>query len=434
MVSRVGSDGLSVGVEVRGSESESYERVLPERHELTVDQASEDWWKSSEFTVEALGVVRIGAGDEGFGVEGASRHAFQDECGVLLISNATTSDLLSARDVTASSLFFATPPGCVSSRDWIEIEVGEPKAILIRAALRAEGDCALLRLDLRDRASGRGDWRELDAGTICELDRVEQDEWQAGPTLAIPYHAERGVLEVRPLAVGVSAAIDGELLRNPCGQVRLFRGFHSVWQGEEGAQGCDWGAPSRLRWLLWVAHPPTPDDPEDRQQFQAYDWEREVAVNLLPRAWLEPISLEHATRIVEAVYADFFGASATPPRVSAAPDNSDYAGQYDPEEHVILLSPDGMNALVALHETTHAMLRVSAELDAATRYYLAPRHGPVFVARLIRLWTRYSEGLDVDAIRAAAERHSVSVAETSLFRPRGGEAERQAVIEAIRGN
>lgn len=241
------------------------------------------------------------------------------------------------------------------------------------------------------------------------------------------------MLEVRPVAVGVSAAIDGELLRNPCGQVRLFRGFHSVWQGEEGAQGCDWGAPSRLRWLFPLARPPKPDDPEDRQQFQTYDWEREVAANLLPPAWSEPISLWQAARIVEVVYADFFGASASPPTVARAPGNADYTGQYDHEEHEILLAPDGMNALVVLHETTHAMLRLSAELDAASRYYLAARHGPAFTVRLIEVWSRYADGLDPDAIRTAAAWHDVSVGEASIFGPRGGEAERQAVIDAIPG-
>ena len=163
-----------------------------------------------------------------------------------------------------------------------------------------------------------------------------------------------------------------------------------------------------------------------------YDWEWELEANVLPDEWFKPITGLHAQRIVRAVYADFFGDSAMPPDVRRAPPEAEYAGGYDAESHTIFLVPKAMNVALVLHETAHALLRLSAELDEATRYYLAPRHGPAFTARLIQLWIRYSEGLDVEAIRAAAEQHEVSVGEASLLGPRGGEAERQAVIEAIR--
>ena len=424
VVSRMGEDSLAVGLEFRGSESVSYARVLPQKHELQLADAGEGWWESSEVAVEALGVVRIGAGGAGFGLEGASRQAVEPECGVLLLGVGAESKLTVAAPTAAA--------GCADTRPQLEIAPGDSRPMLLRAALRIEGACAELRLDLRPEASGRGDWRSLSAGRICDLDQADKSAWQAGTTLAIPYHSEGGVLEARVVEGNVSAAVDGALLENQCGEVRLLHGFHSVWQQEQEAGGCD-AAGTRLRWVLWVAHPPEPDDPVDNQQYQSYDWEQEVVANHLPPRWSERITMGQAARIVQALYRDFYGDTTEPPAVAAAPSDTDYIGMYNSESHTIELAPAGMTAAVVLHEAAHAMLRLSAELDAASRYYLAPRHGPRFIERLLVIWERYSEDLDVDAVRAAADWHDVDISGGFSLPPRGGESERQAVIEALSG-
>ena len=421
-VNRVSDDALAVGLEVRGAESDSYERVLPQKHELTLADAEQDWWESSEIAVAALGVVRIGAGSEGFGLDGASRQSVEPECGVLVLVAGAESKLVVTAPTAAAV--------CLDTGQQFEIAPGDSKPILLRAALRIESACADLRLDLRPQASGRGDWRSFPAGSICGLDQSAANEWQVGATLAIPYHSEVGVLEARVVNGSVSAAVDGVLLPNPCAQIWLIHGFRSVWQREQEAGRCD-GTGTHLRWLLWVAHPPTPDDPEDRQQYQSYDWELEVVANYLPPHWLESITIRQAERIVRALYQDFYGDTAEPPAIAVAPSDADHLGAYDWESHTIELAPASITATLVLHEAAHAMLRLSAELDAVSRYYLASRHGPRFTQHLLAIWDRYSEDLDVEAIRAAADWHEVGIADGFSFPPRGGKAEREAVIEAL---
>lgn len=423
VVRSTGDGAVEVGVEGHSATLASYERTLPESNRVAVEDAAGDWWHSSEIAVEALGVVTIGAGTDGFGLQGATRHVVEIECRYLRIEYGG-----------ATALRFSSPTGynCDTWEDLGEVMLSDSQAMLMRVGLRAEGNCVILQLDLRQRESGRGDWRTLPAGMICDLDLDRAGTWRASSLLAIPYYSQGGLLEARPLGSGVSAAVDGQMLQNDCGWVTLLHGRRSVWQmvqapGECAADGY------RLDWVLWVAEPGEPDDPLDRQQLQVYDWEWEVDTNLLPNEWFEPITGLHAERIVRAVYEDFFGNSATPPDVRRAPPDAEYAGSYDADSHTIFLAPQAMNVALVLHETAHALLRLSAELDEATRYYLAPRHGPAFVARLIMIWTRYSEGLDMEAIQAAAELHGVTIGEDLLTGPRGGEAERQAVIDAIRG-
>ena len=306
----------------------------------------------------------------------------------------------------ATGLRFSTPIGrdCEHWKDLGAVTLSDAQEMLMRVGLRTDDDCVALQLDLRQLESGRGDWRTLPAGMICDLDLDRARVWRAGSLLAIPYHSQGGLLEARPLGSGVSAAVDGEILPNDCGWVMLLYGYRSVWQVVRNRGECD-SKEYQLAWVLRIAQPREPDDPEDRQQLHVYDWEWELEANVLPEEWFKPITGLHAERIVRAVYADFLGDSAMPPDVRRAHPDAEYAGSYDAESHTIFLAPKAMNVALVLHETAHALLRLSAELDEATRYYLAPRHGPAFTARLIQLWIRYSEGLDVEAIRAAAERH-----------------------------
>lgn len=421
LVRSIGDESIAVGLELRGASRATYERAMPESNRVRVEGATGAWWHSSELAIDALGVVLVGTGADGFGVVGTDRRVFDTGCRYFYIEPGANARLMFSA---------ATGQNCDAGTESIQVGPSESKPLRLRVALRIDDGCAELRLDVRSRASGRADWRSLPAGSVCELDHATG--WRAGRLLAVPYQEQGELLEVRLIGNRVSAAIDGVLLPTPCGWLTLFHGFRSVWQLELDPADCeaDW---TPLRWLMWVGHPPAPDDPADRQQLHVYDWEWEVEANYLPANWLELITGLHARRIVRAVYQDYYGDTATPPDVRRAAPDSEFSGAYDPESHTIFLIPQQMSAGLILHETVHAMLRVSAELDPALRYHLITRHGPVFVARLIEVWARYTDDLDVDAIRAAAEWHGVSIGETPLLGPRGGEAERQAVIEAIRG-
>lgn len=133
----------------------------------------------------------------------------------------------------------------------------------------------------------------------------------------------------------MSAAVDGRILTTDCG-LTLQRGFRSVWEHRYEGDDCSW---ERIDRVLEFDGP-EPNDPLDEQQYAVYDWEYEVAANLLTAAWRRPVTFDSAQAIVNAAYTDFYGSPDGAPQVTIAPNEQEYTGQYDPSPHAIqLLQP-----------------------------------------------------------------------------------------------
>ena len=413
-----------VALEVRGADGEWGATAHPQDREVEERGAGDDWWHSSEIVLEVGAAITLGVADEAF-LFNPPAAGLSDDCGILLVGPSEDDDQgsLFVSLVGGAACAEWLPPLTVAASD-------ESFMITTRIAAQWSGDCAAIRVEVRDRIDG---WRSLPASRLCGFEeRVraaaadgEGLPSQPGATVVVPLSEDSRAIELRSTANGVSAGIDGRKLSTECGLL-LERGFLTIWQHRFDTDTCEWVLLERIAEL---GDGPIPDDLLDEQQYKVYDWERDVAANLLSGEWRRTISLEQAKDIVSAIYNDFVGSAAEPPAVTAAPPGGEFAGAYDTAAHAIQLRPDGRAASVVLHETAHALLRLSLPGEAG--YYLAPRHGAEFAALLIALWERYASDFDAEGAALLADAYGVYVFPAPPIQPVGGAATREVVREAI---
>lgn len=408
-----GDDAVLVGLERRNAAGEWDLRASPADHRI---ELGDDWRRSSVLAAAIPSSLPITASFDGFEIVRAGELA--DECATITIQPGADDGIgLSVSELRGDACDSWTAGREVSqSEEGIELDT--------RIAARQRGNCVELRLDVR-RPSGA--WRELAVSGVCGLDASSAD-WLATQGVGLPYQRDRDVVEVRRVGRRLSAVLNGRLLATPCDALTLQRGQQTLWLRRYEGETCEWAGLERLNEFEGA---PPPLDQLDFQQHAVYDWETEISANLLPTLWQEQLTLERAQAIADAVYRDFLGAGAEPPTVIASTERSDYAGAYYPEPHVIELWPDGMRAGVVIHETAHAMLRVTA--STVNAYYADPRHGPLFSSLMITLWARYAEGFDPQAALALAELYEVIVDDLLPFEAAGDEETLRAVLEAIAG-
>ena len=413
-----------VALEVRDAAGEWGATAHPQDREVEERAAGDDWWYSSEIVLEVGAAITLSVEDGAFLFEPPAA-GLSDDCGILFVGPAEDDDQRSLRvsPVGGAACAEWLPPLTVTASD-------ESFSITTRIAAQWSGDCAAVRVELRDRIDR---WRSLPASRICGLaERIraaaadsEGFPPRSGAAVIVPLSEDSRAIELRSIAGGVSAGIDGRKLSTECG-LQLDRGFLTIWQHRYDTDACEWAFLERIAEL---DDGPAPADLLDEQQYKVYDWEYDVNFNLLFGEWRRPISLEQARDIVSAIYNDFAGSAAQPPAVTAAPPDAEFAGAYDTEAHAIQLRPDGRAASVVLHETAHALLRLSLPGEAG--YYLAPRHGAEFAALLIALWERYANDFDAESAALLADSYGVYVFPTSPIHPVGDAAAQQAVREAI---
>lgn len=404
-----GDDAVLVALERRNAAGEWDLRVSPAEHRI---ELGDDWRRSSVLAAAIPGSLPIAAGFDGFEITRVGELA--DECATITIQPGAGVGL-SVSELRGDACDSWTAGREVSqSEEGIELDT--------RIAARQRGNCVELRLDVR-RPSGA--WRELAVSGVCGLDASSAD-WLTTQAVGLPYQRDRDVVEVRRVGPRLSAALDGRLLATPCDMLTLQRGQQTLWLHRYDSETCQWAGLERLN--EFEGAPPLLDQ-LDFQQHAVYDWETEISANLLPALWQEQLTVERAQTIADAVYRDFLGAGAEPPTVVASTEQGDYAGAYYPELHVVELRSDGMRAEVVIHETAHAMLRVTA--STVNAYYADPRHGPLFGSLMITLWTRYAEGFDPQAALALAELYEVIVDDLLPFEAAGDAETLQAVLEAI---
>ena len=414
---------LVVALEARGSEGLWGATTHPTDATVAEQEDGDDWWRSSAITVEVQQAVTIRVEDRAFVIE-PPIDGFTDECGSMFATLSTDAERLAINVVTGEACDQWSPPFNLTAP-------AELVHLTARIAARWSGDCVNLRIEVRDNSS---DWRPTPASYICGLEERlraaaadgEGFVPQPAAPVSLPVSRRGGAIELRmggPL--GISAAVDGRILLINCG-LQLQRGSQSVWQHRYEGAACDW---THLDRVLELNDVPAPPDLLDKQQYAVGDWEYEVAANLLTAAWRRPITFDSAQAIVNAVYTDFYGSADGAPQVTIAPNEQAYTGQYDPSLHEIQLTSAGFRAYLVFHETAHAMLRLS--VGAANAYYLEARHGPLFAALLITLWTRYADGFDPEAARALAAAYKVQLDELVPIAPTGDEQTRQAVIDAL---
>ena len=413
-----------VALEARGADGEWGPPAHPQDREVEERAAGDDWWYSSEIVLEVGAAIMLSVSEEAF-LFAPPAAGLSDDCGILFVGPPEDDDQRSLRvsPVGGAACAEWLPPLTVTASD-------ESFSVTTRIGAQWSGDCTAVRVELRDRSDR---WRSLPASRICGLEgriRAAAADGEGlpprpGAAVIVPLSENSRAIELRAIAGGVSAAIDGRKLSTECG-LQLDRGFLTIWQHRYDTETCQWAFLERIAAL---DDGPVLDDLLDEQQYKVYDWERDVAANLLSGEWRRPISLEQAEGIVNAIYNDFVGSTAQPPAVTAAPPGAEFAGAYDTEAHAIQLRPDGRVASVVLHETAHALLRLSLPGEAG--YYLAPRHGAEFAALLIVLWERYANDFDAESAALLADAYGVHVFPAAPIQPVGDAAAREAVREAI---
>lgn len=413
-----------VALEARGATGKWGATAHPQDREVEERAAGDDWWYSSEMLLEVSAAITLSVEDEAFLIEPPAA-GFSDDCGILFAGPSERDDQRSLH---------ISPVGGAACAEWLPpLTVTAPDEsfnVTTRIAAQRSGDCAAIRVDVRDRINR---WRSLPTSRICGLEEqiraaaADGEGLPSRPGAAgiVPLSENSRAIELRSIASGVSAGIDGRKLSTECG-LQLERGFLTVWQHRYDTDTCEWVFLERI---VEIDDGPVPDDLLDEQQYKAYDWEQDVTSNLLSGEWRRPVSLDQAKDIVSAIYNDFVGSTAQPPVVAAAPPGAEFAGAYDTAAHAIQLRPDGRSASVVLHETAHALLRLSLPGEAG--YYLAPRHGAEFAALLIALWERYVNDFDAGSAALLADVYGVYVFPSPPIHPVGDAATRQAVREAI---
>ena len=413
-----------VALEARDAAGEWGATAHPQDREVAERADRDDWWYSSEIVLEMGAAITLSVKDGAF-LFNPPAAGLSDDCGILFVgpSEADEQRSLLVSPVGGAACAEWLPPLTVTASD-------ESFEITTRIAAQWSGDCAAVRVELRDRTDR---WRSLPASRICGLEeriRAAAADGEGLPsrpaaTVIVPLSENFRAIELRSIAGGVSAGVAGRKLSTECG-LHLERGFLTIWQHRYDTETCQWAFLERI---AEIDDGPVPADLLDEQQYEVYDWEHDVAANLLSGEWRRPISLDQAQGIVNAIYNDFVGSTAQPPAVTTAPSGAEFAGAYDPEAHAIQLRPDGRAASVVLHETAHALLRLSLPGEAG--YYLAPRHGAEFAALLIALWERYANDFDADGAVLLADAYGVYVFPAAPIQPVGDAATREAVREAI---
>ena len=413
-----------VALEARGADGKWNATAHPQDREVEERAAGDDWWYSSEIVLEVGAAITLSVAEEMFLFDPPAAE-LSDDCGILFVGPSEADDQRS---------LLVSPVGGAACAEWLPpltvTASGESFEITTRIAAQWSGDCAAVRVEVRDRVDR---WRSLPASRICGFEervRAAAADGEGlpprpGASVIVPLSEDSRTIELRSTVGSVSAGVDGRKLSTECG-LHLERGFLTVWQHRYDSDTCEWAFLERI---AEIDDGPIPDDLLDEQQYEVYDWERDVAVNLLSGEWRRPISLDQAEGIVSAIYNDFVGSSAQPPAITAAPPGAEVAGAYDTAAHVIQLRPDGRAASVVLHETAHALLRLSLPGEAG--YYLAPRHGAEFAALLIALWERYASDFDAEGAALLADAYGVYVFPSPPIQPVGGAAAQEAVREAV---
>ena len=414
---------LVVALEARGSEGLWGATTHPTDATVAEQEDGDDWWRSSAITVEVQQASIIRVEDRAFAIEPPIA-GFTDECGVIFAGPSADAEGLAISEGTGEACDRWSPPFNFA-----------PPAELVRLAVqiaaRWSGDCVNLRIEVRDNSS---DWRPTPASYVCGLEErlraaAADGEGlfpQSAAPVSLPVSRRGGAIELRMGGpFGISAAVDGRILPTDCG-LQLQRGSRSVWQHRYKGGNCDW---THIDRVFELDDGSAPVDPLDEQQYVVYDWEYEVVSNLLTAAWRRPITFDSAQAIANAVYTDFYGSSDGAPQVAIGSNEQEYTGQYNSSLHEIQLTPAGFRPYIVVHETAHAMLRLS--VGAANAYYLDARHGPLFAALMITLWTRYADGFDPEAARALAAAYKVQLNELVPITPIGDDQTRQAVIDAL---
>ncbi len=202
----------------------------------------------------------------------------------------------------------------------------------------------------------------------------------------------------------------------------VVRGFSAVWARPGGWSDCE--DDGRLIPVGFAERAGVPFEQDDPQQYQVYDWERQIEANLLPAELGEEITVAAAQSIVNGVFADIMGRQRPAPRVREVDaDGSEYVHRF----RQIRLGPGGRNAATVLHETVHALL--DAEADRSYRRW--DGHGREYAATILMLWERYVPGFNGVRARADARLHGVDVAGASPLRPVGGGTGAAAVTERL---
>ena len=348
-----------VALEARDAAGEWGATAHPQDREIEKRAAGGDWWYSSEIVLEVDAAITLSVKEGAFLFDPPAA-GLSDDCGILFVGPSEADEQRSLRisPVGGAACAEWLPPLTVTASD-------ESFSVTTRIGVQWSGDCAAVRVELRDRTDH---WRSLPASRICGLEeriRAAAADGEglpprSGAAVIAPLSENSRAIELRSTAGGVSASINGRKLSTECG-LHLERGFFTIWQHRYDIDTCEWAFLERI---AEIDDGPVPDDILDEQQYKVYDWERDVTANLLSGEWRRPISLEQAQGIVNAIYNDFVGSTAQPPAVTTAPSGAEFAGAYDPEAHAIQLRPDGRAASVVLHETAHALLRLSLHVMA----------------------------------------------------------------------
>ena len=413
-----------VALEARDSEGLWGATTHPNDATVQEREDGDDWWRSSAVTVDVRQPATVRIEDDTFIIEPPIA-GYTDDCATLFIGPGEDQGTLAVSPITgalcdrwAAPLNFAPP--------------AESVRLTVQIAAHWKGDCVNLQIEIQ-RASN--DWRAMPASRLCGLEERRRAAAadgegfvsQSAAPVSLPV-SRVNAIELRVGGIyGLSAAIGGRILPTDCG-IHLHHGFLSVWQHRYEGQACEWSYLSRI---LTIEDGPAPDDHLDQQQYHVYDWERDVVANLLTAEWRRPISLAQAQKIVTSIYNDFLDTTAQPPTLAAAHADAEFTGLYDTAKHQIQLRPDGLLPFVVLHETAHAMLRLTLPGEAG--YYLEPRHGAEFAAHLISLWSRYADDFDTEAAAAFADDYGVHIFPAPPIQPVGNAATRETVREAIAG-
>ena len=251
---------------------------------------SDGWWRSSVVLVEVNGAAAIRVQDDVFAFE-PTVAGWSDDCGSLLVRPSD--------DRGDASLWVSAAIG-TECDEWSPPLALTPTVaafrLTTRIAARWSGDCADVRVEVR---GAKGEWRTLPVSELCGLAERrraaaadgERFAGQPGSSVVLPLFDERGVVEVRPVADRMSAAVDGRVLSTTCWLI-MRRGARSIWRHRYDEQTCEWRSLERL-----AGHEsgPAPLDPLDDQLYEVFDWEY--------RGHYEPVGLR-------LVRADDVGAGA----------------------------------------------------------------------------------------------------------------------------
>ena len=142
-----------------------------------------------------------------------------------------------------------------------------------------------------------------------------------------------------------------------------------------------------------------------------------------------------AEQLVRYIFVDVCAGDVAAPAVEALPPDSDMLAHYDAATWTIRVHRFGANSTVMLHELAHALRDQSDDCPGGRGLggaRVGP-HGSLFVAQLISLWERYSDGFDAEYVRERAAAYGIRVTDLPWVVPSGDDASRQVVIDALRG-